>query len=330
MAEVGLKDKAKKSPGMTEAQKVLLEQIKNEFAKIKGKCEEQSIFIDALQQEIKKKDDEIQKLELISFNMVYHEDIVFPKCEKPLVSIIVPVYNQYQYTKACLYQILKNTSNVDYELILADDNSYDLTKKVQKQFKNIVYIRNSTNLGFLKNVNNAVKSAKGKYICLLNNDVIPTKDWLKYLIQTMEVHKDAGIVGGKFIGIDGQIQEAGSAMTHSGIPTWLGQGEPYNKPEFNEEKEVHYCSACGVLIKKSAWDEVGGFDEQFVPAYYEDADLAFTFKYKLKLKTYYQPKSQLVHFHNVSHYNANHSAHENRPKFCEKWAKQLGSSIYDS
>lgn len=245
-----------------------------------------------------------------------------------MVSIIIPVYNQYRYTKACLYQVLKTVKDINYEVIIADDNSSDDTQNILNEIENITVSRNDENLGFLRNVNNASKYAKGKYICLLNNDTLPKNDWLKYLLETIETNEDVGIVGGKFLYPNGLIQEAGSKMTSNGLPCWYGHSKNADDPEFNQEREVDYCSGCGILVRKSAWDKTGGFDEQLAPAFYEDPDLAFTFKYKFGLKTFYQPKAEIIHFHNVSYQFSTHTSHGNRVVFCKKWEKELQQDIY--
>ena len=87
--------------------------------------------------------------------------IVFPKSEKPVVSIIIPVYNQSLYTIYCLRAIYLNTVGIDYEVIIADDVSDDGTRFITKYFDNLNVIRNEKNLRFLLNCNNAAKYAKG-------------------------------------------------------------------------------------------------------------------------------------------------------------------------
>lgn len=288
----------------------------------------QANFINLLKQELNARTYALECLSLISFKDIYKEKIIFPKNDNPLVSIIIPVYNQYRYTKACLYQILKSVKDISYEIIIADDNSTDETTNILNEVENITVSRNDTNLGFLLNVNKASKLAKGKYICLLNNDTLPKDDWLKHLVQTMDSNDDVGIVGAKFLLPNGLIQEAGSKISSTGQPYWYGHMQKADDPEFNQEKEVDYCSGCGLLIRKSAWDKAGGFDEQLAPAFYEDPDLSFTFKYKFGLKTMYQPKAEITHFHNISYQFSTHTSHENRVVFCKKWEKELQQDIY--
>src|SRR5574344_2038466 len=88
------------------------------------------------------------------------------------LSIIIPVFNNFEYTMACLFSIKCSIHNIDYEIIIADDNSTDETEKIEKYVQGITHIRNDRQMGFLENVNNAVKSAKGEYMVLCNNDMI--------------------------------------------------------------------------------------------------------------------------------------------------------------
>ena len=82
-------------------------------------------------------------------------------------------------TRECLYSILKNTCNISYEIIVADDNSADLTQQISKYIKGIQHVRTSSNSGFGKNCMNAAKYARGKYIAFLNNDMLFYENWLK-------------------------------------------------------------------------------------------------------------------------------------------------------
>lgn len=258
----------------------------------------------------------------LSFNKIHKNKMYFPDYMKPLVSIIIPVWNQYEYTKACLYSIMVNTLGIAYEIIIADDGSTDNTETMLKEETlNIQYIKSETNQGYLLNVKNAINYAKGKFICLLNNDTLVQEDWLEHLLKTFKNYTDVGIVGSMMLNPNGTIQEAGSLLSKEGRPTWLFHGQ--SQSNCKNVQSVDYCSACGIVFKKSNWDKVKGFDEQFAPAYYEDTDLAFTFRYKLGLKSYCQPNSKIIHFHNVSYSNTSHTSLENRIKFCTKWKKEL-------
>ena len=84
------------------------------------------------------------------------------------ISVIIPVYNEFHYTYNCLKSILKNSGDVAYEVIIANDCSIDLTKNITDIVSGIKVVTTKKNMRFLLNCNNAAKHAKGKYILFLN------------------------------------------------------------------------------------------------------------------------------------------------------------------
>lgn len=208
-------------------------------------------------------------------NIKDYSKLVFKYFKNPLVSIIIPVYNQFEYTYSCLRSILKNSGDIEYEVIIADDCSTDFTKDITKVVEGANVKKAPTNLKFLLNCNNAAKSARGQYILFLNNDTQVQKDWLKHLVDLIESDSNIGMVGSKLVYPDGLLQEAGGIVWKDGSAWNYGNRQDGNASEYNYVKEVDYISGAAIMIRHSLWDELGGFDESFIPAYYEDTDLAF-------------------------------------------------------
>ncbi len=228
------------------------------------------------------------------------DKIEFPDTVEPLVSIIIPVFNQWEYTYKCLKSIVENTGDIPYEIIIADDASTDETRNITNYIKNIRIIRNEDTLHFLGNCNKASKQAKGKYLHLLNNDVVVHPEWLSSLIKIAEKDNKVGIVGSKLIYPDGKLQEAGGIIWNDASGWNYGKFDDPEKSEYNYLKEVDYISGASLCIRKNLWDQLGGFDEHFTPAYYEDTDLAFRVREK-GYKVIYQPLSIVTHLEGVSH-----------------------------
>ncbi len=245
------------------------------------------------------------------------------------VSVIIPVYNQWDYTFMCLKSILKNTESISYEIIIADDNSSDETVNIDKYVKNVKIIRNKNNLGFLRNCNNAAKQALGKYILFLNNDTEVQKDWLKNLLQLIENDNKIGIAGPKFIYPNGALLEAGCIIWKDGESWQYGAFDNPNRPEYNYIREVDYISGACIIIKKELFDEIGGFDERYAPAYYEDTDLAFEAR-KKGYKIVYQPLSVVIHYENITYKKYKPAnGQNNKEKFKQKWKQKLENEHYE-
>ena len=250
-----------------------------------------------------------------------------PYFYKPLVSIIIPVHNNFRYTYNCIFSILEAKPIIPYEIIIGDDMSKDKTKSIEKYIKNIRVHNNNEKYNFLMNCNEAAKLSKGKYVLFLNNDTKVNKEWLISLIKLIESDENIGMVGSKLINPDGTLQEAGGIVWNNGECANFGRGDNLDKPEYNYIKEVDYISGASILIRKSIWEKIGGFDKRYIPAYYEDTDLAFELR-KHGYKVMYQPKSVVIHYEGISNGRDLSSGIKkfqlvNKIKFVEKWKNEL-------
>ena len=103
----------------------------------------------------------------------------FPECDAPVVSLLVPVFNNLRLTAECLFSIRRHTDGtIPYEVILVDDASTDRTQGLLSRVPGLVYRRNDTNLHFLRSCNAGADAARGEFLLLLNNDVQVTAGWL--------------------------------------------------------------------------------------------------------------------------------------------------------
>lgn len=257
-----------------------------------------------------------------------HGKLKFPYFENPAISIVIPVYNQIHYTYACLVSILQNTPDVTYEVIIADDVSSDATKELNLYAENLVICRNQTNQGFLRNCNNAAKSARGKYVMFLNNDTQVTPGWLSSLVNLIESDPTIGMVGSKLVYPDGRLQEAGGIIWSDGSGWNYGRLDDPDKAEYNYVKDVDYISGAAILLSNDLWKQLGGFDDHFAPAYCEDSDLAFQVR-AAGYRVVYQPLSKVIHFEGVSNGTDVNGTGlkryqvENSKKLKEKWAEEF-------
>jgi GT2 family glycosyltransferase/SAM-dependent methyltransferase len=257
--------------------------------------------------------------------------LIFPKPPKKAeVSIIIPVYNKFQYTLNCLKSILDTTTG-SYEVIVVDDASTEPEAKNVKKIRNIRLIKNRRNLGFVGSCNRGAKISKGQYLLFLNNDTIATENWLTPLLELIK-RGDVGGVGAKLIYPDGTLQEAGGIIWNDASGWNYGRGDDPKKPQYNYVRDVDYCSGAALLIKRDLFEQVGGFDERFKPGYYEDTDLCFSIR-ELGYRILYQPLSVVIHFEGISNGTDLSSGIKkyqeiNRFKFFKKWENLLKEHYY--
>jgi len=275
-----------------------------------------------------------EELVIINEEVTDYEKIDFAYENNPLVSIIIPVYNQWNYTYNCLKSIKENTEDVSFEIIIADDLSSDETKNISNFINNIKVVRSEENLGFLLNCNNAAKESRGKYIHFLNNDTNVQKNWLSSLVDLIEKDKNTGMVGSKLVYSNGKLQEAGGIIWNDASGWNYGRLDDSEKPEYNYVKEVDYISGASIMIKRSLWEEIGGFDGRYAPAYFEDSDLAFEVR-RHGYKVMYQPKSVVVHFEGISNGTDISKGMKNyqminQDKFFDKWKDLLHNENYNN
>lgn len=265
--------------------------------------------------------------EAIAKTAAEYKPLHVPTWSNPCVSIVIPVYNQFDYTYACVKSILQNSENMTYEIIVADDCSTDVTTEIEKIITGLKTIHNQENLRFLRNCNNAAKYAKGKYILFLNNDTQVQENWLAPLVELMEKDATIGMTGSKLVYPDGRLQEAGGIFWKDASAWNYGNRSDPTAPEYNYVKDVDYISGASICIRKSLWEEIGGFDDRFAPAYCEDSDLAFQVRAH-GFRVVYQPLSVVVHFEGVSNGTDTSSGQKayqvvNQKKFYEKWKDTL-------
>lgn len=245
----------------------------------------------------------------------------------PTVSVVIPVYNQLDFTLRCLISIAEHPSRASVEIIVCDDASDDGTPAVLAALPGVRYIRNDTNLGFLYSCNRAAREARGAYLLFLNNDTQVQEGWLDHMLALFGADGRAGLVGAKLLFPDGRLQEAGGIVWRDGSAHNWGRYDDPRKPEYNQVREVDYCSGACLMIEASLFRALGGFDVRYAPAYYEDTDLAFRV-HQAGRKVLYQPKAVVVHHEGVSHgtdTSKGVKAHQvaNQAKFVERWRNQL-------
>ncbi len=220
--------------------------------------------------------------------------------DTPEVSVIIPVHNKFSTTYDCIDSIVKAPSDRSFEIIIADDCSDDETLLAALVLAGGVrMMRNTANLGFVRTCNAGAALARGKYLFFLNNDTLVKPGWLDELVETFEQVPNVGIAGSKLLFPDGKLQEAGGIIWRLGDGWNWGRGRDPNEPAFSFLRDADWVSGAALMIERTLFDQLGGFDEYYAPAYYEDTDLAFRVR-GLGKRVVVQPASEIVHLEGVS------------------------------
>lgn len=218
---------------------------------------------------------------------------------QPVVSVIIPVYGQCEYTLRCLLSIIAYQPETPYEVIVVDDHSPDDSYAILRQVSGIRLVHNEVNQGFIRSCNNGSRVAKGEFVYFLNNDTQVTAGWLDELLDTFALFPGTGLAGSKLVYPDGTLQEAGGIIWQDGSAWNFGRNQDPSEPKYNYAREVDFCSGASIMVPRQLYEQLGGFDEHYLPAYCEDADLALKIRDR-GYRVIYQPLSAVVHFEGVT------------------------------
>lgn len=240
----------------------------------------------------------------------------------PQVSIIVLNHNGAALTHACLASIWAHTTGVRYEIILADNGSSASERAALASLDGPhCLLAIGVNRQFGEGNNIAAERAKGEFVLFLNNDTEVTEGWLTAMLDTFGRHAGCGAVGARLLFADGRLQEAGALVLPDGTVRQIGRGQHPGQARHAIEKEVHYASACCLLMRREDFLGLGGFDHVFEPAYYEDTDLCFRLRAAGR-PVVYCPAATVVHHGGVSQARVpgiQSIIEGNRQKFIARW-----------
>ncbi|MEY2830883.1 MAG: hypothetical protein RLZZ574_141, partial [Cyanobacteriota bacterium] len=259
---------------------------------------------------------------------------ILPHSDTPEVSIVIPVYNQLDYTLRCLKAIAVNLDrSIPVEIILVNDCSTDRTQEILSPLTAVNLINQPSNQGFIYACNQGAAIAKGKYLYFLNNDTQIKPNCIAPLVEVLAADETVGAVGSKLIYPQGSLQEAGAIVWQDGSGWNYGREENSLAPEYNYLRPVDYCSGASLMVKKEVFERLAGFATNFAPAYYEDTDLCFAIRHQLGMKVMYQPKSEVIHYEGISSGTSIASGTKkyqavNAIKFKRKWQANLQQDCY--
>ncbi len=252
-----------------------------------------------------------------------NETLEVPPTQSPVMTFILVTREKAHLTVLSLESVIK-FADVPYELIVVDNASADSTLTMLERFKGTKVIRNPTNVGFGPACMQAAGIATGHYLCFLNNDALLTQGAVSAVLKNFE-HEQVGAVGAKILLANGALQEAGSIIWSDGSALGYGRGADPDLSQYNFRRPVDYCSGVFFVTPRDLFRKLGGFSEEFAPAYYEDTDYCMTLWHN-GWHVIYEPMATILHYESASsggneHATARMAAHQ--VKFKEKWECEL-------
>jgi GT2 family glycosyltransferase len=249
----------------------------------------------------------------------------FPHAASSRATIVIPSLGQAHLLYQTLESLLATFAEEPFELVIVDNASDGETLTFLDRLRNVHVQRNERNLGFGAACTIGARLARARYVCFLNNDTMVTPGWLQALVATLEREPDCGAVGSRLIHTDGRLQEGGGTIWRDGSGWGYGRGLDPTAPEVSYRREVDYCSAASLLVRRELFLELGGFDERYAPAYYEDTDLCLGI-WAAGSKVVYEPRSTVFHleFGSSGEARAVELHRRNQQRFAAKWGHLLG------
>ena len=247
---------------------------------------------------------------------------------KPKVAIVIPVFGAVDLLKACIYTIQTHTE-WPYEIHLSDDCSphADLQDYLTTlEGTGVIIHHGGFRRGFPGNCNWGVSQTATPLICILNSDVEALPGWLTAMATALLEAAYIGLIGARLLFPPTRGARHAGRVQHAGV-AFNVNGEPYHPfrqfnalaPEVMQRREINAVTGACMLLRRSLWDSLKGFDESFVGGQYEDID----FCHRVRRAGYmivYEPKAVLYHFeHGSGVEHVQRTSVRNRKLLLERW-----------
>ena len=264
--------------------------------------------------------------------------------EKPLVSIIIPLYRRLDFLKVQFSAIandptIKQQCEIIYVLDSPEQESEvskflnDHAKLYELPVTLIVMAKNS---GYASANNIGASQARGKYLLLLNSDVFPkTEGWALKMANFYESSPKVGVLGAKLVYEDNSLQHAGLFFEQTSCSFWnirhCYKGLPETYELAQQNRAVPAVTGACLMIEKDLYEQVGGLTTDYIIGYFEDSDLCLKCSAKgyeswyFADATLYHLERQSIHLHPV--YNQSLAWHLNGYLHNKKWKNQISKLI---
>jgi GT2 family glycosyltransferase len=247
-------------------------------------------------------------------------EVRFKLMKKPWVTVVIPFKDQIETTQRCIDALEKRTAYSNLDLVLVDNwstspESEKFAATIRRK-KNTRLLRVEEPFNFSRLNNLAVKGTKAEYIVFMNNDLfVSNEDWLTAILGEAESDSRVGAVGGRFTYPNGTVQHAGVVLGIGGVAGHVHAGLPRDDGGYAGRalmaQEMSAVTGAGMLVRRSAFEEVGGFDESDLQVAFNDIDLCLKLR-RAGYRIIYTPAFQAEHHESLSRGDDEHPLQETR------------------
>ncbi len=225
-------------------------------------------------------------------------------------SLIMVSYTKREYSELALESLLASEPCPDEIIVIDNGSTDDSLQYLDEQFRrrcndtgvDYVLIGNDKNVGACTARNQGLAAATGEYIAFSDNDtVVRTRNWLATLNSALEADVKTGIVGPKLVFPfqPYDIECAGVGISQTGRVRYFGRGAPIGTEEYGVAREVQTLTSAFWLMRREVVEDVGGLDDIFSPAQFEDFDLCYRAR-ESGWRIMYEPSAEIYHFENTT------------------------------
>jgi len=227
------------------------------------------------------------------------------------VSICITGYKAKDFFEQSLSSVYVNPPSGKFEVIAVNDYSGDSTAEmITEKFSQVIFFENPERVGITKAHNRAFRAAQGRYIIQMGVDAVMLPGTLDKMVEFMDAHPEAGMVGCKILNPDGTLQPSGRKFPTLRRLFWEKMVRWFNpKADIYTQKYRNYdaveevdelCDAC-LIIRREVLEQVGLLDENIF-LFYNDIDWCYRIK-QAGWKIFYMPHAQVLHYGGCSYKN---------------------------
>ena len=263
----------------------------------------------------------------------------------PELSIIITSYKNPAVLRLCLESLKKNVLCENFEILVADGpTEEDTDTMMREEFPQICFLPDPKNLGFARLVNKGLRNARGKYLLIMNADIVVEKKSVDILLEYLKNNPGVGIVGPKLLNFDGRIQPSRFRFYTPLIilfrRTPLGKLKfakkkidefLYTNADPNRPQEVDWIMGSAMMTRRETAQKIGPMEENFGFMYFEDVDWCRRF-WENGFKVVFYPYAKMFHYHGKGSASSgalkavifNRLAREHIKSACKYFWKYLG------